>query len=141
MKLLNVVEPVDCKIGKNLYSDVLLLETDTGVISLALDADCCSASYFEEQSVLDLKALVGQELVSIEHTESRKEDVDNDVCVTKYHALLVRTDKESITVDWRNESNGYYDGSCDIYVDGKRHECSRFAPRFSLGFDSTWVAE
>jgi hypothetical protein len=89
-------------------TDMIRLTDDAGsTIELWLDGDCCSNSEFEEQSFTDLCLLVGETLLSVEEVDSDIEDEGNEVV---WSALLVRTNWSSITVDWRNTSNGYYSG-------------------------------
>lgn len=101
------------------------VDSDSGSISsidgrnirIFLDADCCSSSYFEDFSSAELQGLVGEILTKIEHVESRMNDIDDDAngsTVIRYHGLKLTTNKQEIVVDWRNESNGYYDGTCKI---------------------------
>lgn len=92
------------------------------VLRLQLFGECCSESYFEANSVEDLKALVGETIVKIEKVESAiPEKGGGDIdSLTRYSALKITTNKQSITVDWRNESNGYYSGWCTLYLNGNR---------------------
>lgn len=99
----------------------LALEDGTEV-HLKLTADCCSSSYFEPRCLAEVRALVGQSLVSVENIEpvtvGRAEDVaepdDRQRGYYKYHAVKITTNRETVVLDWRNESNGYYDGECEI---------------------------
>jgi len=89
-------------------TDMIRLTDDAGnTLEFWLDGDCCSNSVFEERSFADLCLLVGETLISVEEVESEMEDEGPEV---QWSALLVRTNWSSITVDWRNESNGYYSG-------------------------------
>jgi hypothetical protein len=76
---------------------------------LDLDADCCSYSYFED--FVQILSLKGETISFIEERCSQKEDEDSGDDVTKWHLLWVETNRGSYSVDWRNDSNGYYDGS------------------------------
>ena len=103
------VERLEQELGRlDSATDLIRLTSPEGdTIDLILEADCCSQSFFETRSVSDLESLVGQTLLHLESVESSNVSSD-EIC---WHALLVFTDQRSITVDWRNESNGYYDGS------------------------------
>lgn len=103
----------DASAGK---TDGLVFELDDGRrVVLSLDGDCCSGSYFEERSVEDAHSLVGEELRAIAHASSRLADVTSEYGdLTQYHAVKITTDKQEVVIDWRNESNGYYDGWCDV---------------------------
>lgn len=86
-------------------------------ITLVLEGNCCSTCFFEENSIVDAKALKGKKIIAIEQVESQTpnttETGDEDV-VLKYHAVKIITSREEVILDWRNESNGYYDGECYI---------------------------
>jgi len=77
---------------------------------LHLDANCCSVSYFEEHSMTEAKELIGRTLTAVRHVESALVHTDTIL----YHAIELITDAGVTTLDWRNESNGYYDGSCEV---------------------------
>lgn len=89
-------------------------------ISLGLDAECCSSSFFEEFSLKDAESLVGRDLLSISEVSWTEKE-----CAPKYqdsvenHAIKVVTDDLTVVLDWRNESNGYYGGTCTMRVDGR----------------------
>lgn len=104
----------EVKVGKYGSAVTLLLESGKEV-QLNLQGDCCSGSYFEDNSCDEMEGLVGEELRSIERASARIEDKEVEYTVSKYHALKITTDKSSLTVDWRNDSNGYYDGWCEVY--------------------------
>lgn len=107
--------PDDTVVDRRRYTELLTLTLDDGkLVHLAIDGDCCSSSYFEENSVKDAYGLVGQTLVNIEHVSSALNDKDEESVCTKYHAIKITTDKEVVVLDWRNESNGYYDGTCEV---------------------------
>ncbi len=83
---------------------------------LWLDADCCSNSFFTDMTQFD--ELVGATIVEFEerHGKSRedlKEDNLRDECPS-WHFLVIKTDKGHVTIDWRNDSNGYYDGILNL---------------------------
>lgn len=103
---------------ENVYdcTDNLLIESEDGrIFRLDLNGDCCSSSYFESQGVKEAQELVGETLVGVDQATSAIPDNDNDGGdATRYHAVVLRTNQSTITLDWRNESNGYYDGWCSI---------------------------
>jgi len=86
-----------------------------------LAGDCCSASYFTEDCIKDAQDLVGGELLCCEEVESndlhpeRKYLGEVGYDYVKWHFVHLITDKTQVTLDWRNDSNGYYDGM--IYVE------------------------
>jgi len=85
-------------------------------VKLTLHGDCCSGSFFEALSVADAKALVGQELRQIATLKSSsiEDHGEMDHLVCRYHAIKITTDQGVTVLDWRNESNGYYDGECVV---------------------------
>jgi hypothetical protein len=94
-----------------------------------LEGDCCSSSFFDDNSKLDAEGLLGEQLMSIEEVGRERPESDplrhRTTEHIEYHALLIRTDKQSITVDWRNESNGYYDGWVNVWLDGQKLNIER----------------
>lgn len=105
--------------------EMLTLIADDGrKVELRLSGDCCSGSYFEKRSLEDAKGLVGQDLLGVEPVESTvvpdeiriesTEENDYNGGTYRYHGVKLKTNQETIVVDWRNESNGYYDGTCTV---------------------------
>ncbi len=100
----------------------LFLE-DGGAFRFDLEGDCCSTSSFTAEGLAAFGELVGATIASV---EDRGDEEREAVCSEKYpasdvdswHFLVFTTDKGHVTVDWRNESNGYYDGTC-IMVQAK----------------------
>lgn len=86
------------------YRVVLPFE-DGRKLTLYLDADCCSNSYFTDLKQFD--ELIG---ATIQEVEERDGDTTNDG-ETAWHFLVFTTNKGHVTIDWRNDSNGYYDGN------------------------------
>lgn len=97
-----------------------------GIVGLfCLEGDCCSQSYFTEDCIKDAQDLVGGELLCCEEVESNdlhperkypgEDDGFGSDCV-RWHFVHLITDKTQVTLDWRNDSNGYYDGSIELVV-------------------------
>jgi len=111
-----------------------IISTDGHEVRVELEGDCCSSSFFDDYSLIDARGLMGEQLKGIEDTgraEPENDPYKGGCDVIEYHALVVRTDKQSITIDWRNDSNGYYSGTARIFFDGE--ECrndrsTRFKP-------------
>lgn len=113
---------------ENRYGDVLdtvVLKLDDGrAIALSLEAGCCSKSHFTDAS--QFAELVGTEILDAEEREGGvnsyydgKPLTDPDEYadeVQKWHFLIFTTNKGHVTIDWRNDSNGYYDGSLEWVV-------------------------
>ncbi len=93
---------------------VTLYTSDGSAYSLTLDGDCCSRSYFTPEALQELKSLEGSTILEVDDRAGPSKDGlpetdgSNDV---SWHFLVFVTDKGHVTVDWRNDSNGYYDGS------------------------------
>lgn len=84
-------------------------------VKLVVEAlgDCCSYSYFENTE--QLSDLIGQPLTSIEYDRdftqvNESKDRYNDV--SKVHLVKIN----DIQFQMINESNGWYDGSIDVYA-------------------------
>lgn len=88
-------------------------------VGFAVLGECCSRSFFDQDSLDDVAGLKGDVLVSVEDRIVRSSR-DQNGDFTKHHALVITTNKQSITVMWRNESNGYYDGILRMYKNGDR---------------------
>lgn len=113
-------------------SEVELVSESGDILKLELEGDCCSGSYFDDNSVLDVKSLLGETLMSVEDSAWECPDkvdgecrCDGDDESTQHSALIVKTDRQSITMMWRNVSNGYYSGWLNMYLNGER--ISRFS--------------
>jgi len=92
--------------------DSITLTSEAGdALRLEVDGDCCSSSFFDKESKEDVQGLLGQELKLVEHVVCGDVFVkDDDWVDTIIYALKITTNKQSISVMWRNESNGYYSG-------------------------------
>lgn len=100
-----------------------LVSTDGHEVLVELEGDCCSRSFFDNYSLIDARGLMGERLVSIEDVgrgEPENDPYKGGCDVIEYHALIIRTDRQSITIDWRNDSNGYYSGTARISFDGAK---------------------
>jgi len=73
------------------------------------DGDCCSHSWFE--SINNPENIIDSEIIGIEKKEiiTGKENDDNSVIAFGY---TLKTNKGYTDIEFRNESNGYYGGSC-----------------------------
>lgn len=83
-------------------------------ITVTLEGDCCSQSYFELGLVGEVEAaLKGARLFAIREVGSGRDDhydPDKLEC-SRYHAIEFLTRDGVTSLDWRNDSNGYYDGT------------------------------
>ncbi len=110
-------------IGKTLKN--VLLSDNKGAIKFIVDndeefiaradGDCCSYSWIE--SVESPASILGGVITGITDIEMQDPETDGDGYVTVFYGCKIETTKGSITVDYRNESNGYYGG--DLKWDGE----------------------
>lgn len=116
-----IVENVEFSPGSG---SALLHSSDHRTLRIELEGDCCSSSFFDNESKLDLRDILGHRIVKIEDgafppgVEPAPDYEGSDS--TSNHCLLIATDKTSLSVLWRNESNGYYDGWADLFIDGEK---------------------
>jgi hypothetical protein len=92
---------------------VALVFEDGRKLILALDGDCCSSSYYSDPEQFD--ELIGTTIQEIEEVSGKSHEglPDNDGLdsCTLWSFLKFTTNKGHVTIDWRNDSNGYYSGS------------------------------
>lgn len=79
---------------------------------IRLTGDCCSESYFTDPD--QFRELFGQTILDVE--ERRDEYVPKGAAPsrqeeTEWAFLVFTTSAGHVTIDWRNDSNGYYGGS------------------------------
>lgn len=93
---------------------MVLTFTDKSVLTIDLEGDCCSSSYFTEDASKDVMDLVGAKIINGELESSDGKHgpyaTTEDFGEVSWHFLKFNTDKGDVTLDWRNDSNGYYDG-------------------------------
>lgn len=110
------------------HKDILeFISTKGEILRIELSGECCDRSFFEAHSLDDANDLVGTSIRAIEKVQLQEKvqfqekgeykGWDDDY--TTYHALIISADKLSITLDWRNESNGFYTGYAEIFLNGK----------------------
>ena len=86
-------------------------------MKLVLEGDCCSHSYFQDVKQFD--ELVDSVVLEIDEVSGPSSeaieaiDTSDQECVS-WHFLIFKTDRGHVTIDWRNDSNGYYDGTVNI---------------------------
>jgi hypothetical protein len=105
--------------------DFVGLVLDTGqTLRLSLDGDCCSRSYFTDTD--QFLELVGAKIQGIEERRGESKDGLNEAAMAdeyapediKWYFLVFVTNKGHVTIDWRNDSNGYYSGSITASLQG-----------------------
>ncbi len=105
-----VVAGVECN------SDEVVVRMEDGrEFRLTLEGDCCSESYFTSPE--QFSELVGATVLDAEDREGQSANnlpkPEGADCVS-WHFLVFTTNKGHVTIDWHNDSNGYYDGSLRV---------------------------
>lgn len=114
MRVMNTVDVHALLVGKVVTQvvDDTLHMSDGLVIELELTADCCSSSEFTD--IAQFKELEGATILNVEDRDGKSDNNPpdpTDADVLSWHFLVFTTSKGHVTIDWRNDSNGYYDGS------------------------------
>jgi hypothetical protein len=92
--------------------DSITFHTDDGDFVYDAYGDCCSTSYIHEIS--DRHVLNGHKVINIvQHEADEFRDVGTAESLQVYNYDIV-TNKGTCTIDFRNESNGYYGGSLEF---------------------------
>lgn len=85
--------------------------------------DCCSTSWFSH--ITGIKNLLGQRVNEVkeryEFTEEEQKKAEEEYTKEneygpdslQLYGIMLKTDKGTCDIEFRNESNGYYGGSCD----------------------------
>lgn len=95
--------------------EAILFQTTDGDIVARCDGDCCSHTWIEnvENTIASFPAVV---------TGARDVDMPDhgqpEYGAIAYYGFTISTDKGSLVIDYRNESNGYYGGSLSWPDDG-----------------------
>lgn len=92
--------------------DVMSWKVDGKWYDLNAIGDCCSHSWFEHCDNADV--FNGGTILEIEHFSGDTENGEygNEI---KVDMLKIKTDKGHCTIEFRNESNGYYSGWIDVF--------------------------
>lgn len=96
--------------------DGVVFETDRGRVAWRVEGGCCSKSWVE---LADLDCLVGHAVSSVEqvplpeswylaHPGPKEQDS------LRLYGVNIRCPGGTATIDFRNESNGYYGGSMEV---------------------------
>lgn len=105
--------------------------SDGRVLHLTLAGDCCSSSSWTYPG--QFLELVGSTIQEIHDREGEsRDDLETEFRGTEdgkgtdsleWHFLVFLTDRGHITIDWHNDSNGYYGGSIDARVESPGVGC------------------
>lgn len=88
-------------------SDRLTINTDAGLFVFRTDGDCCSRSWFE--GLIVPAKIEGAIVTSVEEIPMDEASVKPWEWI-KIYATELRTTAGIVTIEYRNESNGYYGG-------------------------------
>lgn len=98
---------------------MMVFETDTGEkIAYETFGDCCSYSWFAH--ITNLDALIGNivnnvvEREEFTETEQKKAEAEGDYECLALYGYMLKTDKGTCDIEFRNGSNGYYGGWCEL---------------------------
>jgi hypothetical protein len=108
------VEKDDFKIleGKNIEQiflasdDVLIFETDEGLVGFQACGECCSYSWFAH--IDGVNNLINSKVEQIENIEFKYYDEGVDTIENNF--IKIKTSKGYVTIGFRNSNNGYYTG-------------------------------
>lgn len=98
-------------------------------LDFVTDADCCSETWFAD--IVGVTALLGESITVAEEVDL-PEPADNRTrqeCDSAY-GFRIFTAKGCCDFVYRNSSNGYYGGDCDITVNGLGE--GRWGSKFTL---------
>lgn len=82
------------------------------------NSDCCSSTWFCH--ITGVKNLLGQKVNMIvkredfTDEEQKKAEAEGDYESLELYGYDIQTDKGIFFIEFRNDSNGYYGGSCDF---------------------------
>lgn len=99
----------------------LTFVTDKGEIVYETMGDCCSYSFFSDITGID--NLLGQVVNDVverkewSDEETKKAEAQGDYDSLSLYGYLIKTDKGTCDIEFRNDSNGYYGGWCDCVKD------------------------
>ncbi len=86
----------------------LLFNTNEGDVKVLCDAGCCSLTWIEHINMPSLG--LPAKVLSVEDLDMPDLGDMPGRDVVTYYGLEITTDKGQITIDYRNDSNGYYGG-------------------------------
>jgi hypothetical protein len=94
----------------NKERDFIVFKCSDGIISYNVRGDCCSVSWIEHLCVPNLPFTVSftqEHCLGIDKQDIR----DEHEVVAVYQTILIDfNNKQSILIEYRNDSNGYYGG-------------------------------
>jgi hypothetical protein len=102
----------------------LIFTTDKGEIEYETSGDCCSRSFFSDVEGMDnLLGYVVNEVVERQEwtpEETKKAESQGSYDSLSLYGYLIKTERGTCDFEFRNDSNGYYGGSCYCVRDETR---------------------
>ena len=122
---------LDGLIGRRVLSvkvsdKVLVIETEVTPISVRVEGDCCSETWFSD--IVGVESLIGCIVTAIDDVDSPATDCSDGRCRQESdsaYAVRLVTNDGSCEIVYRCSSNGYYGGwmeSCDASELDEEHE-------------------
>jgi hypothetical protein len=95
--------------------DEITFITDKGRLRYLAYGDCCSQSWIETTDPIE--DLIGQKIIyTEEHEMDELDELDVEYGnVVRVYQDTLKTEKISWNIEYRNESNGFYGGSLELY--------------------------
>ncbi len=90
--------------------------TDDGNLTYVCFGDCCSETWFSE--ILNIDFLIGNTITEIKELDLPfHEDKNGRQEYDQFYGFRLATKEGHCTIAFRNSSNGYYGGSCNLKTD------------------------
>jgi len=94
-------------------ANAIRFTTETSKIAYLTEADCCSETWFSE--IINLDFLINQVVTEVVELDMPEFDDGNGrQRYDKFYGYRVATPAGHCTIAFRNSSNGYYGGSCEL---------------------------
>ena len=99
----------------NAAANLLVFFTDDGHIAYEAIGDCCSGSWFND--LIGVDAILGEVINAASRENEVRPTIGSsaDGECTQFDAHTLITQKGACQIIYRNESNGYYGGYCQLY--------------------------
>lgn len=118
VKMKKLIGKIIIKVEKTPEDDALVFTDGNGdKFYYQVYGECCSATWFAH--IAGIKSLLGNKVNSVENKEEftdeeqkKAEEEQEDYDVLNLYGILLKTDKGTCDIEFRNDSNGYYGGSC-----------------------------
>jgi hypothetical protein len=94
----------------------IAFECDGATVGYCTNDECCSETWFAD--IVGMVSLIGSPVVSVDELEYSEDPKDGRTrqLVDSLYGFLIKTEKGSSTVIFRNSSNGYYGGGINSAI-------------------------